>query len=177
MDGLNSLTELNRRLHTSEGVMGWRTMETVAVVEKRTGEGHRFQWDGLRRLDGDEQLQTQSRCPLLPPPLSSSPIIHRCVHARGPGGAHLHPFAPAAHRVAEHEEEDERHRRRDGQRHQEVREVVPGLHGLGRRVVLPKLGQDAGARFRAGDVHRDHFVDVNLKVERILFVEMAKLYL
>lgn len=96
---------------------------------------------------------------------------------RVPGGAHLHPLAPAAHGVAEHEEEDERHGGRDGQRDQEVGEVVPGLHGLGRRVVFSKLGQDAGARFRAGHVHRDHFVDVNLKVERILFVETAKLYL
>lgn len=43
MDGLNSLTEFNRRLHTSEGLMGWRTLRaggeqwlTGAVVEKRT---------------------------------------------------------------------------------------------------------------------------------------------
>lgn len=122
-------------------------------------------------MDSDNWMVTSSckpspdDCPLLEPPpqLSPFPIIHCCVRARVPGRAHLHPFAPAAHRVAEHEEEDERHGGRDGQRDQEVREVVSGLHGLGRRVVFPKLGQDAGAGFRAGDVHRDHFVDVNLK--------------
>lgn len=83
------------------------------------------------------------------------------------GVAHLHPFAPAAHRVAEHEEEDERHGGGNGQRDQEVPEVIPGLQGLRRGVVFSELGQDACAWFRAGDVHWHHLVDVHLKIERI----------
>lgn len=62
MDGLNSLTEFHRRLHTREGLMGWRTMADCRCGgEKNWERNHRFQWDGLRQLDGDEQLQTQSR--------------------------------------------------------------------------------------------------------------------
>lgn len=79
---------------------------------------------------------------------------------------YLHPFAPAAHHVAEHEEEDESHGGGNGQRDQEVGEIISGLQGLRRRVVFSELGQDAGAWFRPGDVDWDHFVDVNLKTER-----------
>lgn len=89
---------------------------------------------------------------------------------------YLHPFAPAAHHVAEHEEEDESHGGGNGQRDQEVGEIISGLQGLRRRVVFSELGQDAGAWFRPGDVDWDHFVDVNLKTERshLPFFESSK---
>lgn len=92
--------------------------------------------------------------------------------------AHLHPFASAAHGVAEHQEEDDCHGGGNGQRDQEVREVVPGLQGLRRWVVFSELGQDAGAWFGAADVHWHHFVDVDLKIEKIhlAFRKVAKLY-
>lgn len=98
------------------------------------------------------------------PQLWSPPMAHSCRYGVCclPGTEHLHPFASAAHGVAQHEEEDERHGGRDGQRDQEVGEIISGLQGLGRGVVFSKLGQDAGARFRAGDVNWDHLVDVNL---------------
>lgn len=94
------------------------------------------------------------------------------------GRAHLHPLTSAAHGVAQHEEEDQGHGGGDGQRDQEVREIGPGLQGLRRGVVFSELWQDAGAWLRAGDVHRDHLVDVHLKMERthLVVVIAATLY-
>lgn len=79
------------------------------------------------------------------------------------GRAHLHPLPPAAHSVAEDEEEDEGHGGRNGQRHQEVEEVVWAPQRLRRGVVLSELGQDSCARIWAGNVHWNHFVDIDLE--------------